>query len=57
LHELHADRIHVLSGGRIVRSGGPELAEELEGTGYAAYAEEQGQSAPPPDDPFADPLT
>jgi Fe-S cluster assembly ATP-binding protein len=57
LHELHADRIHVLSGGRIVRSGGPELAEELEGTGYAAYAEEQGKSASPAEDPFADPLT
>ncbi len=37
LHELHADRIHVLIEGRIVASGGPELAEELETTGYAAY--------------------
>jgi Fe-S cluster assembly ATP-binding protein len=26
--------VHVLIGGRIVRSGGPELAEELEETGY-----------------------
>src|SRR6202011_5370917 len=41
LHELHPDRIHVLSKGRIVASGGPELALELESTGYAAYAEEQ----------------
>jgi Fe-S cluster assembly ATP-binding protein len=31
------DRVHVLSGGRIVRSGGKELAEELERTGYAEY--------------------
>jgi Fe-S cluster assembly ATP-binding protein len=30
------DRIHVLSGGRIVREGGPELARELEAKGYAA---------------------
>ena len=30
------DRIHVLSGGRIVREGGPELAHELEAKGYAA---------------------
>ncbi len=46
LHELHPDRVHVLSGGRIVRSGGPELAEELEQTGYAAYgSEEVGTSA------------
>jgi len=31
------DRVHVLSAGRIVRSGGKELAEELERTGYAGY--------------------
>ena len=30
------DRIHVLSAGRIVREGGPELAHELEAKGYAA---------------------
>ena len=29
------DRVHVMAGGRIVRSGGPELADELEQTGYA----------------------
>lgn len=29
------DRVHVLSAGRIVRSGGPELARELEREGYA----------------------
>lgn len=33
--ELRPDRVHVLVGGRIDRSGGPELAEELEATGYA----------------------
>jgi Fe-S cluster assembly ATP-binding protein len=32
------DRIHVLAHGRIQTSGGKELAEELEQTGYAAYA-------------------
>lgn len=37
LKELRPDRVHVLSAGRIVRSGGPELAAELEATGYAAY--------------------
>jgi Fe-S cluster assembly ATP-binding protein len=36
LDELHADVIHVLVGGRIVKSGGPELAKELEETGYGA---------------------
>jgi Fe-S cluster assembly ATP-binding protein len=44
LSELHPDVVHVLSGGRIVATGGPELAEELERTGYAAYAE-----SPPPE--------
>ncbi len=29
------DRVHVLVAGRIVRSGGPELARELEHSGYA----------------------
>jgi Fe-S cluster assembly ATP-binding protein len=37
LVELRADAIHVLVGGRIVATGGPELAEELEHTGYTAY--------------------
>jgi Fe-S cluster assembly ATP-binding protein len=31
------DRIHVLHGGRIVATGGPELAKELEKSGYAAF--------------------
>ena len=31
------DRVHVLAQGRIARSGGPELARELEAEGYAAY--------------------
>ena len=30
------DRVHVLMGGRIVRSGGPELAKELVAQGYGA---------------------
>jgi Fe-S cluster assembly ATP-binding protein len=38
LVELRADTIHVLSAGRIVATGGPELAQELETTGYAGYA-------------------
>ncbi len=35
LNHLQPNRVHVLSGGRIVRSGGPELALELEARGYA----------------------
>jgi len=33
------DHVHVLSGGKIVRSGGKELALELEERGYADYEE------------------
>jgi Fe-S cluster assembly ATP-binding protein len=34
LTELRPDRIHVLRDGRVVMSGGPELADQLEETGY-----------------------
>jgi Fe-S cluster assembly ATP-binding protein len=34
------DRVHVLVKGRIVKSGGPELAQELEQTGYASVQAE-----------------
>ncbi len=37
LEELHPDRVSVLSAGRIVATGGPDLAEELEQTGYVGY--------------------
>ena len=36
------DKVHVMVDGRIQRSGGPELAEELETSGYAEY---QGKAA------------
>lgn len=39
LTELRPDRIHVMAKGRIVASGGPELAEQLEESGYADYAD------------------
>jgi Fe-S cluster assembly ATP-binding protein len=32
------DRVHVLAGGRIAASGGPELAHDLEAHGYDRYA-------------------
>jgi Fe-S cluster assembly ATP-binding protein len=35
LEYVRPDHVHVMAGGRIVRSGGPELADELERTGYA----------------------
>lgn len=69
LTELRPDGVHVLSQGRIVASGGPELADELEASGYVGYAEavdggalagtDSGSGRPAVDplaDPFADPL-
>ncbi|MCP3992683.1 MAG: Fe-S cluster assembly ATPase SufC [Actinomycetia bacterium] len=64
LTELRPDHVHVLAAGRIVASGGPELADELEGSGYASYVELEGEepmaasaaAADPFADPFADPL-
>ncbi|HUW74983.1 MAG TPA: Fe-S cluster assembly ATPase SufC [Methyloceanibacter sp.] len=34
------DKVHVMSAGRIARSGGPELAHELEKSGYAEFGGE-----------------
>jgi Fe-S cluster assembly ATP-binding protein len=66
LHELRPDHVHVLAKGRIQRSGGPELAAELEETGYAGFAEPEADEGADPvgtngakgfeSDPFADPF-
>ena len=40
LDHLVPNRVHVLASGRIVRSGGPELAKELEKIGYGAMLAE-----------------
>jgi Fe-S cluster assembly ATP-binding protein len=59
LTELRADHVHILVRGRIVESGGPELADVLESDGYAAFAsdDELGEVPPAPagglDDLFA----
>lgn len=60
LTELRADHVHVLLGGRVVQSGGPELADHLEEVGYEGLAAELGVEtlsvAPPEEaDPFAEP--
>jgi Fe-S cluster assembly ATP-binding protein len=39
LDTVEPDFVHVLAGGRIVRSGGPELAHALEREGYGAMSE------------------
>jgi len=38
LSYLQPDKVHVLIDGRIVESGGPELAERLEAEGYEAIS-------------------
>ena len=40
LNYIVPDVVHVLSGGRIVKAGGKDLALELEARGYAEYQEE-----------------
>jgi Fe-S cluster assembly ATP-binding protein len=71
LTELRPDHVHVLVRGRIRASGGPELVDELEVSGYAAYlgpdeiddatnaasAATAAAAAQQAADPFADPLT
>ena len=37
LNHIVPDFVHVMNNGRIVRSGGKELALELEANGYAEY--------------------
>ncbi len=48
LEHLVPDRVHVLAGGRIVRSGGPALAAELEANGYAPLDPPVGEPLPVP---------
>ncbi len=40
LNYIHPDHVHVMAGGRIVRSGGLEIAEELEEHGYEMWKDE-----------------
>lgn len=51
LNHVRPDRVHVMMGGRIVDSGGPELADELEEGGYAAVRSRLGLTAPTPSRP------
>ncbi|MDG2026556.1 MAG: Fe-S cluster assembly ATPase SufC [Acidimicrobiales bacterium] len=57
--QLRPDTVHVFAGGRIQESGGPDLATELESTGYERWVEPAAakpSAATLPEDPFADPL-
>ncbi|MCU1504983.1 MAG: Fe-S cluster assembly ATPase SufC [Ilumatobacteraceae bacterium] len=48
LAELRPDRVHILVKGRIVASGGPELADVLERDGYAAFSGDEPEPEVPP---------
>ena len=57
LDELRPDVVHILVKGRIVATGGPELAGQLEETGYAEWVgDDEDAAAPAAPDPFADPF-
>ena len=45
LNYIQPDRIHVMMNGRIVASGGPELAAQLEQKGYEGFRAELGLEA------------
>ena len=45
LNYIEPDRVHVMIGGRMAESGGPELAEQLEEQGYD-WLREEAQAAP-----------
>jgi len=47
LNYIVPDKVHVLSGGRIVRSGGSDLAHELEARGYSWIEGASGAAATP----------
>jgi len=40
LDYIKPDVVHILAGGKIIKSGGPELAQELEEKGYADFIKE-----------------
>ncbi len=44
LNYLPADSVHILVDGRIVESGGPELAIELEADGYSRFTESESDA-------------
>jgi Fe-S cluster assembly ATP-binding protein len=45
LNYITPDHVHVMMGGRVVKSGGPELARELEEKGYEGIRQELGVEA------------
>ncbi len=56
LNYITPDRVHVLAAGRIVKSGGKELAIELEEHGYGPILREAGLAPDVPDDALRVPI-
>jgi Fe-S cluster assembly ATP-binding protein len=52
LRELRPDVVHILAGGRIVATEGPELVDELEREGYARFQDEDDDEPEPVADEF-----
>jgi Fe-S cluster assembly ATP-binding protein len=50
LTELDPDQVHILVDGRIVATGGPELADRMEAEGYGAFGAQQAPGEGEPDD-------
>ena len=55
LNYIKPDQVHVLARGRIIKSGGRDLALELEEQGYAPILREAGYDADETDAAYADP--
>ncbi|GAA5117825.1 Fe-S cluster assembly ATPase SufC [Pseudonocardia adelaidensis] len=45
LQHIRPDAVHVFAGGRVVESGGPELADELERSGYVRFTGGKAEAA------------
>src|SRR5215218_2393737 len=45
LQHITPDKVHVFAGGRVVESGGPELADELEKSGYVRFTGGKAEAA------------
>ncbi len=40
LTQIKIDYVHIIVNGKIVKTGGPQLAQEIEADGYSSYLED-----------------
>ena len=57
LRYIHPEFVHVFVGGRIIESGGPELADELEENGYERFTQDGGDPLRPASPSLRSPRT